>query len=93
MTETTKRWADRQRKAQAALEERRARTRFYIRLSLTRSHIGHGRYRRYVWPKLFETEEEAYAFAEANNPFKNSAETAARGRIKSYCIEKKLLPA
>lgn len=69
------------------------RTRFYIAFSCAGSHTGQypGSHRRYVWPLLFKTEDDAHEFANMVNPFRNVAAIPGRGRIKSYTVEKTVL--
>lgn len=82
-----------------AAAERRSRERFFIQFDYKpREIIGrrHGRdiYRRAVWPKLFMTRDDAWAYLElVPRVFFNGEAQPDRPRLMSCSVEKVTLPA
>lgn len=63
-----------------------AQDRWYISLNVKGGYNRKtGKWDRYVWPKLFHSEEAAWLFARLMDPFRHPN---APGRIKSYTVEK-----
>ena len=69
------------------------RTRYVITFNLAGSYNpATGRYDKAYWPILFRSLEEADLALKTLPIFANSAAMPGRGRIKSACIEKRLIP-